>query len=244
MGIKGESLEVINTQLSSEIWDKIKQEHKINESTAIYYYHEDKSYGTFVLTENGTSFCDTKDLLLEQFPWSQIDLVEFSSEDDCFYFYFSEAYDAFTCYYAHTLLEEPTAELCTAFAEKLTLFAKSFESGKDKLLAKMFDSYDAGDLQGAISLTDQLIKTYSDDLSFFHFVRGRMLMDQAVALEKPDESLLMQAETDLCAALKAMDEKASKKRSPLICQFLSKIYELRGEQDKAMNVKGKALLFS
>ena len=80
---------LVTTNIPSYALSKIGREHKLDSSIKIYYYREEESYRTFVLTENGISYCDTKASCLEQYSWNKIDRVEFSPSDDRFYFYFT-----------------------------------------------------------------------------------------------------------------------------------------------------------
>ena len=141
---------LVYSNIPSYTLSKVRRDHKLGSSVKILYYREVESYRTFILTEDGISYSDTKEPRLEQYSWGHIRSVEFNPKDDRFYFYFSEDSNDCDYYYGYTLLKNTDNERCTTFANVLTQIAECFENEEQKLMDQVYSLMDEEKHQEAL----------------------------------------------------------------------------------------------
>ena len=226
---------LVYSNIPSYTLSKVRRDHKLGSSVKILYYREVESYRTFILTEDGISYSDTKEPRLEQYSWGHIRSVEFNPKDDRFYFYFSEDSNDCDYYYGYTLLKTTDNERRTTFANVLTQIAECFENEEQKLMDQVYSLMDEEKHQEALDAVNKLLDLDSEAQAFYHFLKTRILVEMLLEQEMSDDKLIDQAKKEINVAWSTLDEEALVELRPVMNTMDGILHNMCGESYQARN---------
>lgn len=207
--------------LPDHILSKVRREHRLENNINVYYYRENDSETTFIITDQGISYCDTGAKILEQYAWGKIDRVEYSPSENYFFIYFSENSDVYDSYSRYTLVKGLNDDESRYFAKVLTNTAENFENEEDNLFEELNTFMEKGNLEEALVIVEKLLNLNSENLPFYHFAKGRILAEILNTQEVPDNNLIEQAQKNISIARETMDEET-------LDEFDSSMHETEG----------------